>query len=258
MAQLKGLDSSGSLSLNSLKGVSSTEPLPHKSGTAFFGIPSNPSAGFPDPEPKLQLKGIVESGVTVSSSPTEQLNSATVLSRLAAKAGNDEDAKFLANAAFEVVKGGAVDFPPLPEVKGVPVNPVNLDKFTNIRKEFVVARENFEKANREFAEMEYKKRVGQELRKEAEKKLEEAKTQKDKSQSAPSDKKNETDDKLAEAQRLLDEATRLDEKMTEELQKAKDGYAKAESDYIRVEQKTRDYVKGLGGNDNADAGTPKN
>ena len=240
---LKGLEGSGSLQL---KGIPSGDTLQLKTGTAFFNIPGNPSGNFPATELKLKLTDS-SYGTSVNSSPLAQLNSAAFLSKKAVEAKNTEDAAALSDAAFEVVTKGTVQLRIPPEVQGVPVSQAQIEKLSSVQRDFLNAQDKIQKASQQLADVEYKKRIAEQARQEAAKRLKEAQAL---LQSVPVNNKEDKkamDDKAAEAQKLLEEATKLDERMTEELDKAKKTSDDAQKAFDGVEKETRKYVTELGG-----------
>ena len=241
---LKGVEGVGSgLSLRSLKGISSEEPLQLKRETAFFGIPGNP----PDGSAELQLKRIDSSDiVAINASPLVQLNSATFLSQKAAQAKSDEDAKLLSNAAFEVVVKGKVQLAIPPEVTGVPVSQAHIDKFSTMQKSLLSAQENLDKANGQLSQIEYAKRLAEQARKEAERRLKESQNMSQSVSVEKPEEKKASDDKTAEAQKLLNEAIELDEKMAAELDKAVNNVNQAQLHYNDTEKETKNYLSELG------------
>jgi hypothetical protein len=242
---LKGVEGGGGTL--ALKGISSSESLQLKTGTAFFGIPGNPSGSFSETE--LKHEGTGSSGTTsVDSSPFVQLNSAAFLSAKAAAADSVEDAKLLSEAAFEVITNATVKLEIPPEVKGAPVSQAQIEKFSSVQKDFLTAQENLQKANWKLAETEYNKRIAEQVRKEAERKSKELPQAG--LQSVPSanpKEKKAVDDRTAEASKLLEDATKLVEKMTAELNRVVKELDEAQRNFSETEKRTRNYLAELGG-----------
>lgn len=200
---------------------------PCRESTSNFGKPGSAACG--DVLSDSQHLGLSLKTVDEKSSPATsamaQLSRAVFLSIRADKADNEDDQRYLNDAAFRAAMGQPINFlPNVEEVVGIPVGRQAVEDFEPIKQEYLESKAGAETARARLDEVKVERQVARQLRAEAETRVKELLAAAPKPQASPKpgepavkkEKKEEPEnDKLAEARKLLAEAVEMDEKMSQ-------------------------------------------
>lgn len=168
---------------------------------------------------------------------------AAALSKMAAKAGEGDDAKLLAEEALRAAEGElqedkVPDLGPCQEVSGEQAS-----AFDRIQKGAAEVRKRYAEVSMEIARRHDQGEAYQKVREKTEETVKRQETQ---VAAAPPEKKAEEEDKLAKARALLEQAKEHEKKAEEDIGKLKKESEKLGSEMEKNDQAKEEFVKGLG------------